>query len=81
MSISLTRDEFYNRLSDRSELFGIAIKRDLDEIFPLSFKTKAQLQPSQSDINTNIDITPSIIDLLMKEIHRIIDLVYEENLD
>jgi len=80
MSISLTRDEFCQRLFDRAELLGIAIKEDISKI---NFVTTAQVQlsSSQHEIHINNDITQPILELIMKEMNRIIDLVYNEGLD
>jgi hypothetical protein len=77
--ISLNRDEFCQRLLDRRELFALAIKQDTEKIFNKKIQTK--IQTYQPEININIDMTESVATLIMKEMTRIIDLVYDENLD
>ena len=75
MTISLTQEEFYQRLLERRKLLIIAINEDVKNIFPLRYKTGR----NKSEIN--IDITEPIGELLLKEITRVVDLVYREGLD
>jgi hypothetical protein len=78
MTLSLTKDEFCQRLIDRSDLLGVALKRDLDKVFPLK-ATSTPIRQYQSEMDVIMDVKP-LIELIMKEMKRLIELAYDENL-
>ena len=77
MSISLTRDELYERLKDpiRMKLLLIAINEDAKNIFsPLRYQVETKGEIS-------LDIREPLRELAFKWLFRAIDLAYEEDLD
>jgi hypothetical protein len=75
MPISLTLEEFLERLSARYQLLEVAIEKDVNDISPYKIKVDS----NQTDIH--IDLTKLISELLLKVMVRVITLVYEESLD
>ena len=75
MPISLTQEQFYQRLDERRRLLIIAIDEDVKAIFPI----KTQVIVKQTEIN--IDLRKPISELLLKTMVRVVNLVYEEGLD
>jgi hypothetical protein len=77
MAISLTKDEFYQRWSERHQILAIAIMEDIKNMPPIQFKITVGQAVNQTE---SLDISQPIGELLQKEIRRIIDLVYLEDL-
>ena len=75
MSISLTREQFFERLDERKRLLIIAVDEDVKSIFPI----RTTVIGNQTE--NNINLRKPISDLLLKTIARVINLVYEEGLD
>ena len=75
MAISLTLEEFLQRLLARQQLLNIAVQEDVKKIFPL----KAQVNINQPNIS--VDLAKPISELMFKTVVRLVTLVYEERLD
>jgi hypothetical protein len=75
MTISLTKEQFSERFERYHRLFQLAIKEDVKKISPLLYKVL------RDETEIHIDISKPIGEFISKTIIRIIDLVYEENLD
>jgi len=74
MTLSLTKEQFCERLGQYHRLFELAIGEDVKKISPLLYKVPG------NETEIHIDITKPIGKLVSKAIIRTIDLVYEENL-
>lgn len=80
MSISLTRDEFVERLNEREKLFELSIIHDIDEMSNLKqFNTLVKVQHEKPN-SVNIELSQLIGTLARKALFRAIDLVYQDNL-
>ena len=75
MPISLTQEEFLERLLARHQLLRVAINEDIKTLFPFAIK----VDRNQTEININL--TEPISELVLKIMVRVITLVYEEALD
>ena len=75
MPISLTLEEFLDRLEARQQLLEIAIDKDIKAISPITM----QVDTNQTEIHT--DLTKPISEVVKKAMERVITLVYEEDLD
>ncbi len=72
MAISLTKDEFKKRLAARHELLGIAMTKDMHDIFPEPYCFPEGMPAELSDC---------LMRFTAKQVARLIDLIYEEALD
>jgi hypothetical protein len=77
MPVSLTLDEFLERLVARWPLLSIAVQEDVKKVFPLQVKADT----SRPNASIDIDLTEPISELVLKTCERLITLVYEERLD
>lgn len=72
LPVALTKEEFERRFSERLDIFSIAMSLDTGNIFfePLP-RDRAKFRD---------EVLRRVGELVNKEISRIIDLVYDENL-
>lgn len=77
MTISLTRDEFLQRLKERRKLFIASVNHDIE---PFTHDTNNPLTYVRYK-GGMVEINKFIQDLVDTSIYRAIDLVYHEGLD
>jgi hypothetical protein len=82
MDKSLTKEEFFQRLSTRKALFALAVSEDVKKMFfPESPMTEFQVAAVKTQNSVDVDLSKQIADLLVKESFRIVELVYDEKFD
>ncbi len=77
MPISLTRDEFLERLAERNKLFVTAIKHDLKQFERPPSSPIVYVKYDGGEIEVHEFIGKVVTDCLF----RAVDLVYQENLE
>ena len=73
MAVSLTREEFLERLEERKGLYGLAIAYDFEKV-----NTNELINTWIESNNLHVQVTPLIGELIRQAITRVIDLVYQE---
>ncbi len=84
MEVSLTREEFNERLLQNSDLFSLAIAQDVRKMLGPDNKigsARVAIKPGQTDYNISLDITPQLVEIVGRAIKRAVDLVYDEKLN
>jgi chorismate mutase len=85
-SVRLSKEEFNQRLSERRKLLALSILEDVKIIFPANksingIKFQSTPRLIGDTININLDLTKQIAKLVSIEVHKAIDIVYEEKVD
>jgi hypothetical protein len=75
MAISLTKEEFLDRFKDpiRQRILALALNEDMKSVFPMKLTTNSE--------QNSIIIASAIHEVVVKVLPRLMDIVYEENLD
>ena len=79
MDISLTRQEFKDRFDKHRPLFALAIEEDVKNMAPQLYKVFRE----EHDIQVQVEVYVNELlgKLILDEVKRAIDLVYQERLD
>ncbi|OGO04596.1 MAG: hypothetical protein A2Y60_01820 [Chloroflexi bacterium RBG_13_54_9] len=86
MALSLTYKQLIERLAEphRIQLLNIAFREDLKQAFATDsgrITRKIELPVDGKDINWDIDISDALLEFASSWLLRVVDLVYDENLD
>jgi len=72
MTISLTKKEFKRRLTERHKILGLAMTKDMHDIFPEPYCFPEGMPAELSDC---------LMRFTAKQVARLIDLIYDESLN